>query len=192
MRSVKSALRKSVGMKCLSRVELETTLQEIEACVNSRPLTFVGDDVESLNPLSPSHFLIGRCAGFVSRVTENDTMVTVADLRARDASRQESLDMFWERWRTEYLRNLPTGIEGFNERGKLEVGTVVLIHEDNVPRLKWPLGLVTELLTERDGIVRSVKVRTKSGVIVRSVQRLHVLECSSDQLTDYDGKVRSR
>jgi len=39
IRSVKSALRKTIGVKCLSKIELETTIQEIEACVNSRPLT---------------------------------------------------------------------------------------------------------------------------------------------------------
>ena len=37
VRSVKSALRKTVGGNCLARAELETTLHEIEACINSRP-----------------------------------------------------------------------------------------------------------------------------------------------------------
>lgn len=57
IRSVKLSLRKSIGVKCLSRNELETTLHEIEACINSRPLTFVGEELHE-NPLSPSHFLI--------------------------------------------------------------------------------------------------------------------------------------
>ncbi|XP_066940953.1 uncharacterized protein [Macrobrachium rosenbergii] len=42
VRSVKSALKKTMGVKCLSRCELETTLHVVEACINSRPLTFVG------------------------------------------------------------------------------------------------------------------------------------------------------
>ncbi len=38
------------------KVELETCLMEIEVCVNSRPLTFVGDTCDSVTPLTPSHW----------------------------------------------------------------------------------------------------------------------------------------
>ena len=58
--SVKSALKKSVGKRSLTRVELETTLHEVEACINSRPLTFVGDELDSGAPFTPSLFLLGR------------------------------------------------------------------------------------------------------------------------------------
>ena len=44
----------------LTKVELETILLEVEACVNSRPLTFVSDEFDSSRPLTPSHFLTGR------------------------------------------------------------------------------------------------------------------------------------
>ena len=68
VRVVKSALKKSLGTRCLTRTELETTLQEVEACINSRPLTFVGDEPDSGTPLTPSHFLIGRTRGFPVKV----------------------------------------------------------------------------------------------------------------------------
>ena len=60
--SVKSALRKTLGRQCLCRRELETLLQEVESCVNSRPLTFVGDELDSRQPLTPFHFLLGRAS----------------------------------------------------------------------------------------------------------------------------------
>ncbi|XP_068247930.1 uncharacterized protein [Palaemon carinicauda] len=60
IRSVELALKKTLGTKCLSRCELETTLHEVEACINSRPLIFVGEEPDISNPLTPSHFLIGR------------------------------------------------------------------------------------------------------------------------------------
>ncbi|XP_076044749.1 uncharacterized protein LOC143027355 [Oratosquilla oratoria] len=59
VRSVKSALKKYLGTRCLTKCELETTLFEVEACINSRPLTYVSDDYNVKNPLTPSHFLIG-------------------------------------------------------------------------------------------------------------------------------------
>ena len=60
VRSVKGALRKSLGRASLSRVELETTLFGVENCINSRPLTFVSDEVQSKAPLTPNHFLTAR------------------------------------------------------------------------------------------------------------------------------------
>lgn len=57
VRSVKSALRKSLGSNLITRCELETSLHEVEFC---RPLTFVGDGVDSGYPLSPAHFLLER------------------------------------------------------------------------------------------------------------------------------------
>ena len=39
--SVKTALRRSIGKQSLSRVEMETVLHEVEACINSRPLTLL-------------------------------------------------------------------------------------------------------------------------------------------------------
>ena len=47
VRTVKSSLKKTLGKHVLTKVELETLLVEVEACVNSRPLTFVSDDVNS-------------------------------------------------------------------------------------------------------------------------------------------------
>ena len=56
----KESLKKTVGLKSLERTELETLLTEVEACLNSRPLTFVRDDIDNGHPLTPSHFLLGR------------------------------------------------------------------------------------------------------------------------------------
>ena len=42
--------------------------------------------------------------------------------------------------------------------------------------MTWPLGVVVETYTGKDGIIRSCKVKTKRGEFVRSVQRLHLLE----------------
>ena len=46
VRSVKMALRKSLGTRVLTCVQLQTTLCGVEFCVNSRSLTFVGDKLD--------------------------------------------------------------------------------------------------------------------------------------------------
>ena len=39
--------------------ELTTTLAQIEACLNSRPLTVLPDSDEGIEVLTPGHFLVG-------------------------------------------------------------------------------------------------------------------------------------
>ena len=180
VRSVKLALRKTLGIKCLTRCELETTLHEVEACINSRPLTFAGEDPDYSCPLTPSHFLIGRTAGFQLQLVDDQLpMVSSKDLREREGLRQQLLDKFWRLWVSDYLLNLPSSITGFVPRCNLKKGSVVLIRDDKTPRLHWPLGVVVELFPGKDGIVRSVNVKTSKGVICRPVQRLHNLELYS-------------
>ncbi|GBN07025.1 hypothetical protein AVEN_253771-1 [Araneus ventricosus] len=58
IRSVKLALRKTLGKTTLSRDELGTLL--IKGALNSRPLTYVFSEFQELVPLTPAHMLLGR------------------------------------------------------------------------------------------------------------------------------------
>ncbi|XP_043228647.1 uncharacterized protein LOC122384903 [Amphibalanus amphitrite] len=176
VRSVKVGLRKALGRRCLTRAELETVLHEIESCINSRPLTFVTDDSACDEPLTPNHFLIGRGSVFGPDVVEDPENVSVSSLCQRESVRRSRLEQFWRVWREDYVRNLPALVPNFKSRGGLRVGSVVMIHRDNVPRLQWPWGTVERLHPGKDGIVRSVDVRTCKGVYTCAVQRLHRLE----------------
>ena len=91
VRSVKSAVRKTVGKASLTKSELETCLCEVAASINSRPLTFVGTDVENKVPLTPNHFLAGQgYQGLDSRVLEDPESVSVEALclRQQEMSRR--------------------------------------------------------------------------------------------------------
>ena len=85
-------------------------------------------------------------------------------------------DHFWKVWSTNYITNLPHIVKGFTQNCKLAKGDLVLIKEDNVPRLKWPIGVVVDMYPGHDGIVRSIRVRTKKGEITRPIQRAYDLE----------------
>jgi len=176
VRSVKSGLRKSLGRRCLTRSELETVLLEVEACINSRPLTFVSDDIDGTQPLTPSHFLIGKGAGFQARVIEDPSNVSVQSLSERARLREQCLDKFWSVWSSEYLRDLPPSVRKLYSRGSLAVGSVVLIRESGVPRMTWLMGVVTRLYTSQDDVVRSADVRTAKGMRTRAIQNLCDLE----------------
>ncbi|GFQ75068.1 thioredoxin [Trichonephila clavata] len=59
-RTIKTCLRKIIGHSSLSSNELETVFIEIEAMINSRPITYIYDDPSEPSPLTPAHFLIGK------------------------------------------------------------------------------------------------------------------------------------
>jgi hypothetical protein len=139
----------------------------------------VSDDLESPKPLTPSHFLIGRTACFQTKVAEAEVVVSQEDLLERELIYQRRLELFWEIWSKDYIRNLPPTVAKFKSKGNVGVGSVVLIREDYVPRMRWPLGLVTRTFPGIDGMVRTLEIRTARGLLTRSIQRVHDLELSS-------------
>jgi hypothetical protein len=192
MRSIKGALRKSIGKRSVTRVELETLLVEIEGMLNSRPLTFVGDDPDAAAPLTPSHFLLGRLVSEKCKYPlDTETLhghISPEDLVLRMHVRNERSQYFWEYWSKMYLRSLPP-YSGTANKNSLKVGTVVLVENEACKRLEWPLGLVQQVYPGRDGHIRAVRVRTAKGVVDRPIQRLYCLEvnerisdCPSDVL----------
>ena len=58
IKSAKRCLRKSIGKDCLTFDELHTLVVDVEAVLNSRPLTYIGSE-DATEPLTPSHLLVG-------------------------------------------------------------------------------------------------------------------------------------
>ncbi|GFU83613.1 uncharacterized protein TNCV_1051741 [Trichonephila clavipes] len=59
IKSTKQLLIKTMKSAVLNFEELVTLVTQIEACLNSRPLTPLSNDPQDLQPLTPGHFLIG-------------------------------------------------------------------------------------------------------------------------------------
>lgn len=66
VKSAKNHMQKIIGTTILSFEELYTILTQIEACLNSRPLTPLSSDPLDLQALTPGHLLIGYRRKFVS------------------------------------------------------------------------------------------------------------------------------
>ena len=65
-----------------------------------------------------------------------------------------------------------------------KLGEVLLIKSEDKNRGKWKVGVVTDLIKGRDGVVRAAKLRVGTSYIERAVQQLFPLELSCDRRRD--------
>ena len=156
----------------LSSEVLETFFCEVEAMINSRPLTKMSEDVTDAGTLRPSQMLmLNEAMGdFPGEFHSGDKY------RKRWKFIQYLANQFWKRWLREYLPELQRRAKWMKEEENIKVGDVVLVCEEATPRFLWPLGLVVEVRKGRDQLVRSVKVKTKSTELVRPVSKVVKLE----------------
>ncbi|KAJ8966355.1 hypothetical protein NQ317_017008 [Molorchus minor] len=54
----------------------------------------------------------------------------------------------------------------------IKCGTIVILESPNTPPLHWPLGIITEAFSGKDGQVRVVSVKTKTGIYKRPVVKV--------------------
>ena len=150
--------------------------------INSRPITYVHNEVNEPQLLTPAHFLVGqRLTCLPPKSVPAHThypSVNKEEITRRWRYRQRLMTSFWNSWRREYLLSLKSDhCCETPQPSQLNVGDVILIGEDNTPRQSWKLGRVEELFPGCDGLVRSCAVRTTSGTVLRRpVQLLYCLE----------------
>ncbi|XP_075542076.1 uncharacterized protein LOC142576031 [Dermacentor variabilis] len=179
VRSVKVALRKLLGRSSLSFEELITVLYEVEAVINSRPLTFIYDDAQEPEPLSPAHFLVGRkLTTLPPHLLPDEIPGGGMHLSRRWKYRTAMADSFWRRWRKEYLLELRSAhMCRPTTSSDLKKGALVLLREDRLKRHMWKTARIKETFKGRDGRVRSCKLVLSGGTEVkRPIRLLYPLE----------------
>ena len=169
VRSIKKPLKKILGRSTLSFEELCTVLVEIEGVINSRPLTYVYDDNESISyPLTPSDLIYGRRITSTPNSTHYEVISTHHSLTKKSRHHRHVLQQLTNQWRREYLIELKersqVGSKGSKKR-RISIGDLVLLKNDSTSRAFWKLGKVEELIPGKDGNVRAavVKVANNSG-----------------------------
>ncbi|UYV65068.1 hypothetical protein LAZ67_3003034, partial [Cordylochernes scorpioides] len=173
---MKQLLFRILGQTSLGYEELSTVMCDVESLMNTRPLTYLTEESEDLAPLTPSLFLhevrevgvpdldlidnqtLSRKYQYIKRVRE--------DLR--------------ERFRIEYFGFLRQETRRLKTTIPLKVGDMVLIGQESLKRLHWPLARIIQLYPGKDGLVRVTKVKTSSGDKIRPIQKLYNLEITPE------------
>ncbi|GBN86693.1 NADH dehydrogenase [ubiquinone] iron-sulfur protein 2, mitochondrial, partial [Araneus ventricosus] len=137
--------------------------------INSRPITYIYDDPSEPSPLTPAHFLIGKCLLSlpVTRVSREELIGSRNSLIKRHKHQQNLLNHFWYRWRKHYLLSLrsmnicpPTNVSG-----KFKVNDVVLVHDDRYPRYMWTMGKIIETHPGRDEYTPPVEKKIQNMIL---------------------------
>jgi hypothetical protein len=148
---------------------LVTLFCEAESVVNSRPITPVSNDPNDLAALSPQQILTLRATDEVPSGQFEECDVYS---RKRWKQVQYLSDLFWERWRREFLSAMQKRSKWQKVERNTRIGDVVLVTEPNLPRGQWALARVKEIERSRDGLVRSVILTTRTGELRRPIHKL--------------------
>jgi len=162
----------------LNYEELNTFSAQIEAILNSRPLTPLTEDPNDLRYISPAHFLIGRPLTVLPFHVPTTTHV---DNRSRWRQLQAMTQDLWERWTKEYLVTLQKKGKWTSESENLKVGTVVILKDPGTTPSAWKLGRIVEVHPGQDQKVRVVTVLTPAGNFKRAISSLAPLPFDEEE-----------
>ncbi|XP_067204174.1 uncharacterized protein [Linepithema humile] len=173
VKSAKRHLLKITKDAHLKYEELPTLLIQIEAILNSRPLTPISSDPSDLLFLTPGHFIIGTpLTAYPGESLEEVPINCLSKWQHVQQLRQH----FWKRWTREYLHQ-------FQQRNKwqttdlsLKIGQMVILIEDNTPPLAWSLGRIQETHPGDDGVSRLLSVPLRVSISAR------LLDCAPPPL----------
>lgn len=171
VKSVKQHLRKILTSN-LTFEEFATVLTQIEACLNSRPMTPINTDVDlvqDIEVLTPGHFLVGEP---LITVPDRDYTNTNINLLSRWQHTQRLVRIFWNRWQSEYLSRLNQRPKWLHKKPEFEIGEVVLLRDETMPPAKWALARVMQKHPGRDNITRVYTVRYGGKNTQRSILNL--------------------
>lgn len=169
VKSIKFHLHRVLGNCHFTYEELNTVLVQIEALLNSRPLSPISSEPDDMSPLTPAHFLIGRpLTALPTPNYEDQSTSRLTRYQRIEQIRQH----FWTRWSKEYIAELQQRVKWRSCAGQLEKDTLVVLKDDHLPPLRWKLGRIVSVYPGKDGVSRVADVKTASGTVRRAFSKI--------------------
>ena len=84
-------------------------------------------------------------------------------------------NIFWTRWKREYLQTLQTRTKWNQPKTNIEIGDIVLIKDENTAGNEWPLARVVNIRQDSKGFVRSVTLKSSFSTLECAIDKLVLL-----------------
>jgi hypothetical protein len=190
-RNILNAMFAGLGTRQLTHEVLSTLMAEITAIINNRPLVPVSNDPSVPEILTPASILSRMKSSPVLAAPGRFTQKDLYTSQWRQV--QHLANIFWARWRKEYLPLLQPRRKWQTELPSLKEGDLVLMRDKEAPRNDWPLARVSKTFPSQDGNVRKVEVETaredRKNRYLRPVTELVLLQ-TAEQLASSNGDER--
>ena len=165
-------MNSTVREQVLDEESLHTVLCEAESIINSRPITKASSDLNDLEALTPNHLLLLKTKpSLPPGLFDQDDLYT----RRRWRQVQYMSNLFWKRWIKEYLPQLQERQRWATASRNFAEGDVVLLVDDCAPRNSWIMGKIVETVPDKKGLVRRVRIKTKTNVLDRPITKICLL-----------------
>ena len=144
---------------------LSTLFCEVENILNCRPLTIVTTVADDQVPLTANDIL---------RLDSGDTFPlgtyeqSDSYMKRRWRQAQYLADIFWTRFKREYLPSLQLRTKWHNRKPSLQADDILLVIDKLIPRNEWSVGKVVKAKTSDDGCVRSCEVALLKNKYVKN------------------------
>ena len=179
IRSIKESLTTlTYHRRPLTEFEIYTSLMQIEAMINSRPLFTHNSD-----NITPAHFFRGKSLTGLPTIGYTDARTLTKSPVVLDyIASLRLVNNVCLKWREAYLLTLRNYHQNpaVNTYQQLVEGDVVIL-KCITPMDTWPIGTILKTIPSNDGRIRTVVVRThERGKLVtkhRSIQTVIPFEC---------------
>ncbi|XP_068991476.1 uncharacterized protein [Neodiprion pinetum] len=172
VKSIKHHLTRTNSDKILTYEDYSTLLTQVEAVLNSRPLSALSEDPDDLIALAPGHFIRGAA---LTTIPEPSLLDTPHNRLSRLEEIQQRFQLFWSHWSDACLKSHQTISKWNTTFHDINVGSLVLLSDERYPPSKWPLGRVTHIHPGKDDLTGVVTIETATSTYTRPIHKLVLL-----------------
>ena len=130
--------------------EVNTALAEIEAILNSRPISGLTAEPDDFELVTPNHLITGFPAVQIPMLISETRLKSIKPSNNFNNVRN-IVNSFWKKWRGDYYQSLTNKYKWSSKGSAPEEGDLVLIKRNNDPPTFWARGR----------IIKHIPVRTK-------------------------------